>query len=273
MGKKLLGIASALTALAISASVASAGSVSVSFNGGNDPDTTSTGNGNVLGLLSLKDSSQSAGSEWGTTGWNGTTYTYDADPSTQVVPGNPDAASAYRARSVTDLLTVFSSFDDFVNNFAVTFQINEGGAEGTDNLKLKQFSINFYHGTTGANLFQGYFPGPGAGNVENPALELTGVGQGQSGYVFGFGVAANPLDAADIAELLTWWNGGGYVGLQVHIDNKVSDANSGADNFFVARSPNLTVRPPVVPLPAAAWSGLALMGALAIAGKIRKRRD
>jgi len=255
----------AFAALAIFASAAHA--ASINYLG---PSSISgTGNGVVEGVLSLQTKPGDNGQEWGISGWNGSALTFSVNNDSQNKTGTGN--STYQARSISEIKTLtfnnvaINTFQDFLSNFAVLFQVGEGG-QGS--LTLHQLDFHFYAGN-GNDVLIGYYPGPNSTDTLNQTL--TGTGQGTSGYQFRLNSAT--LTPTELANLQAWWNAGtGYFGMDVVAVNAITDAKGEADNFFIANAgPTNITAGPGTPLPAGVTMGSALLGGLGLL-KIARRR-
>lgn len=277
-----------LTTLVVAA-VASAGFASmasaaeVTFTG-NYAGLNGTGNGPIQGVLSL----QQAGNdtfEWGYSGWSQTSGVGGTLSGTGATPdeswssstsqkGTSTTPSGYFAQSVATLGLAGIN----VKTIAIAFQVNVQGV--SDTMTIRQFDVVFIKadGTLVDTLT--YTPDghslAGSTIATNPTLIgngvaqsvdngiLPGVGQGSSGWLYDLNLTT--VLAADPTFFSV---GGNRIGMSVPQTvggvNNFSPTNDGADNFF------FTTGTPVVPVPAAAWTGLSVLAGLGIFGKLRKR--
>lgn len=248
--------------------VASADSV---YFTGNYGFYSGTGNGPVLGVLALGNGSDAL--EWGGTGWNGSAATFSSSVS-QVKEGT--GVADYFAQSVGTL----KSYGFDATNLALAFQVNISGQSAANYLHVDHFFVDFYNanGTVAASLE--YTPDGHStagtsidtdfGRTTDDGI-LPGVGQGTSGWLYTF-------KFEDSTFLSTFFGddanriGMHVLGLDTTVGNKttttsadISNATDGPDNFFFTKVDQVTP----VPLPAAVWSGMLLMGGI---GAYRARR-
>jgi len=241
------------------------GVVSTTLN----PDNISgTGKGVVLGVLSLDvnggnaTTPPGANAEAGSTGvvTNGTlNFSSQAEFSSgsQIFD-----EQHFFARSVAELKA--AGFTD-QNNLGLVFQPNQSGHDpAKDSIHVVSFTALFMDkngNLLGSAIYNSVDSGdPAHPNAASPA-DFVGVGQGTSGYLFGLGNLGFNFFASDT----------NYIGMIVHTNSAMSNADDGSDNFFVTKTDNVQV----VPVPAAAWTGMSALAGLGLVGKFRKklRRD
>lgn len=265
-----------VAAIASAGFSAAASAAEITFTG-NYGNLTGTGNGPVLGVLSLQEQGNNT-YEWGFSGWSsnsgvggtlatpGANVSHSWSDSTSQVARNAQAASGYFAQSVTDLLAAGVN----QSNLALVFQVNVAG-QG-DTMNVRKFSVDFIAANGQLLKTLTYTP---TGNATGGLLAtdngiLPGVGQGSSGWLYTFDLSQIPAGFFSV--------GGNHIGM--HVDGTdikgqesgdLFNVNDGADNFFFTS----VTAPPLVPIPAAAWTGLSALAGLGVVGKLRKklRRD
>jgi len=275
MTKRVLSLFAAVVAAAGLTSMASAapatpttitytGAITTTLN----PDNLSgTGKGVVLGVLSLDVNGQNAvpqgsNNEAGSTGVvsNGT---LNFSSQAEFVPGSQIFDTQhFFARSVAQLKA--AGFTD-QNALGLVFQPNQSGHDPLkDSIHVMSFEALFLDkngvllGSAIYNSINGV--DPAHPNATSPA-DFVGVGQGTSGYLFGLGNLGFDFYASNT----------NFIGMIVHTSTPFSNADDGSDNFFVTKTDSVQL----VPVPAAAWTGMTALAGLGLVGKFRKklRRD
>lgn len=265
MKKKMLKGLVALVAVLSLAGASWADSITFTGNYGY---YTGTGNGPVLGVLSLGSGNDDY--EWGSTGWDGSAATFSSSVS-QV--GKGTGVADYFAQSVGTL----KSWGIDETNLALVFQVNISGQNFSNWLHVAAFYVDFYNAdgtiaksvayTPDGHSLAGTTMDTEFGRTTDDGI-LPGVGQGSSGWLYTF----NFDDAGFLAAF--FGNDENRIGMHVlgvdegkkTVSADFSNATDGSDNFWLTAAG----APPVVPLPAAVWSGMALMGAIG-AYRVRRR--
>lgn len=141
-----------------------------------------------------------------------------------------------------------SSITSDLDRLVLIFNVNDSGNDAVEFATLNSLVANFYTNVGGAPIASAIFaPVP-------KNFPQFGGGIGGSGSVLQI-----TLTAAE--KLLV-----GAAGVRIGLAASVSNIDNGPDTFFVAEGPA-----PVVPVPAAAWTGLSVLAGLGIFGKLRKR--
>jgi len=227
-----------------------------------------TGNGPILGVLSLQEQGNNT-YEWGSSGWSGTTETWSNSTSQVHTDTTP---SGYFAQSVGNLTA--AGID--VNHLALVFQVNV--AKGGTDLSVAHFFVDFINangtiaGTLeytpdGHSVANSDFTAAGGASTDNGIFP--GVGQGSSGWLFTFNNGTIPANFFSNANNRIGMH---VTGTDINAGSSdITGANDGSDNFFFTS----TTAPPLVPVPAAAWTGMTALAGLGVIGKIRRklRRD
>lgn len=229
---------------------------------------TGTGNGPILGVLSLQEQGNNT-YEWGSSGWSGSTETWSTSTSQVHKDTTP---SGYFAQSVGAITA--AGID--ITHLALVFQVNV--AKGGTDLTVAHFYVDLINAngtiagtleyTPDGHVLTGTdFAAAGGGTTDSGVFP--GVGQGSSGWLFTFNNGVIPASFFS--------NPNNRIGMHVDgtdINGGTADftgANDGSDNFFFSS----TTAPPLVPVPAAAWTGMTALAGLGVVSKLRKklRRD
>jgi len=262
MRKRLLTtlILAAIASAGISNAAQAAGELNFTGNYGN---LTGTGNGPVLGVLSLQGQGNNT-YEWGSSGWNGTTETFSTSTSQVHADTTP---SGYFAQSVGNLLANGVT----ASNLAVVFQVNI--AKGGTNLSVSHFYLDFYSGAGALLASLEYHPdghsvlGTSINNLIGSTTDdgiLPGVGQGSSGWLYTIKSGIPVGFFSDSTNRIGMHVNGTDVNPG---SSDINQVNDGSDNFFFTS----VTAPPIVPIPAAAWTGMSALAGLGLVGKLRKK--
>jgi hypothetical protein len=286
MLKKLASLALAVAAI-VAPGMAMAADITFT---GNYAFVNGTGNGPIQGVLSLQQQG-STDYEYGYSGWSvvsgvggtlsgqgaGAAASWSSNTSQvhkSIVP------SGYFAQSVgaLDLAGINGT------NLALAFQVN---AQGTsDTITIHTFDVVFIRADGLLIQTLTYTPDghslAGSTIATNPTLvgngvsqatdngTLPGVGQGSSGWLYTIDVTKVLAVDPNFFDPLS----GNRIGMNVPEfavsgAHNFSPTNDGSDNFYFTTATGGT--PPVVPVPAAAWSGMALLAGLGVARKLRRQ--
>jgi hypothetical protein len=217
------------------------------------------GFGGNITLLSI----QANGTERGCISWNGTTQVIGSAACISGYPPQGGGVSAppggdeKTGANQTQIRTIADTGALNANQIRFVFNANEGGGASSA-ITLADALVAFY-APTGTLLWHS---GLSAGGPFTPRTFLDPTGTGTSGQVY-------RLDFADVQTVQNLvFNRPDYQNVRVGIQFAATQANSGADNFFVTN--NAALGFPEVPEPST-WISLA-SGLLAFFAFWRRRR-
>jgi hypothetical protein len=170
--------------------------------------------------------------EIGSVGWDGTDPVYTGDADT-----NAGKSFPFLVSDVTSDPT----------RLALIFNISEAG--NPKFVTLNSLVATFFN-SAGGTVATATWPGP------SQDYDQVGGGVGGAGQLFTFSFSPAEITAISAA------------GVRIGLAASISSASNGPETFYIAEG-GIGGLP--VPLPAAAWSGLALLAMLGVVAKLRRR--
>ena len=201
-----------------------------------------TGVGNTLHLMSLSDADPPGGdgNESGSVTWDGTQDVLTGE--VQTSGGNNQTYTVAQLKAEDPNVAE--------NDLGLVFNVNQTGASPF--VYLKELTLVFQD-DAGNTLFEATWVSPDL--PTGTQFDVNSQGAGSAGWLF----RVDPM-GDDVANWLS--DDTNRIGIRVPDNNPIMNANDGPENFFFGSFPG-----PVIPLPAAAWMGIALLGGMGVAKK------